>query len=385
MLVAPIPINETSRLKNLLSYGILDSGKEKYFDDLAELVAQICDCQFALVSFIDKERQWFKSARQIKLSETPREISFCAHTILQDDVMVVKDTKKDKRFFDSPFVTDGYKIGFYAGAPIISSAGYKIGTVCALDKKPKDAFSKKQKNALRIIANQVTTLVEMSVKNKMVVAQKQAIVEEAKKDAQQALNGHDVETHFIANELHENFAQTLAATNLYLGFAESSKESSTHFIKKGKIFITQIIEDIKALSKSMLPDNFEQTNYIAFIQEMLSAYGAQNNKNITFQHEGKLNCYTAHIGLTLFRVIQYQLKQADLCKAKKIAIKIITGKTIWLTIIDDGKKPDVFDTTIKTLLHIIETRIGILKGTLHIGADKNGNNLLSIEIPLPNK
>ena len=385
MQAAPIPTNEASRLSNLLSYGILDSGKEKHFDDLAELIAHVCNCQFALISFIDKKRQWFKSTRQIEISETPRNVSFCAHTILQDDVMVVKDTKKDKRFFDSPFVTDSFKIGFYAGTPIISSAGYKIGTVCGLDKKPKYIFSRKQKNALKIIANQVTLLVEMGVKNKQVAAQNEAIVEEAKKDAQQALNGHEVEKNFIANELHENFAQTLAATNLYLGFAENSKESSSHFIKKGKTFITQIIHDIKALSKSMLPDNFEETNYIAFIQEMLNEYGIQNNKKISFKHEGNLNCYTSQIGLSMFRIIQYQLKNAYLCKAKKIGIKIITGKNIRLQITDDGKKPDPAEPARKTLLDHMETRVALIKGTLSFGFADNGYNLVTIEIPLHNK
>jgi glucose-6-phosphate-specific signal transduction histidine kinase len=385
MKVAPIPTNEASRLSNLLSYGILDSGKEKHFDDLAELIAHVCDCRFALISFIDKDRQWFKSTRQIGINETPRDISFCAHTILQDEVMIVKNTKLDKRFFDSPFVSEGYKIGFYAGAPIISSAGYKIGTVCALDKKPKYIFSGKQKKALKIIASQVTILIEVGVKDKWFAEQTEAITEEAKKDAQRTMNGHEVENHFIANELHENFAQTLAATNLYLGFAEQSKESSSHFIKKGKTFITQIIHDIKALSKSMLPDNFEQTNYIAFIQDMLNEYGIQNNKKISFKHEGNLNCYTSQIGLSLFRIIQYQLKNAGLCKAKKIGIKIITGKNIRLQITDDGKKPEATETARKNFLHHIETRTNILNGTLNIGFDSEGNNLVAIEIPLTNK
>jgi len=384
MQVAPIPKNESIRLKNLLSYRILDTKREKHFDDLAELIAHVSNCQYALITFIDQKRQWFKSTRQIQISESARDISFCAHTIIQDGVMVIKDTKKDKRFFDNPFVTEGYKISFYAGAPIISAAGFKIGTVCALDKKPKDVFTSKQKNALKIIARQVTTLVELGVKNKLVSEQKDAIVAEAQKIAQQTLTGHDEEKVFIANELHENFAQTLAATNLYLDFAEHSKGTGTVFIKQGKSYITQIIKDIKALSKSMLPSTYENADYLEFIQEMLNEYGFQHNIKISFRHHGKLDCYTANIGLCLFRVIQYQLKIAKNCKAKRITIKINTGDSIHLEITDDGKI-DPADLERIQLLNHIETRIGIQKGTTNVGYDKNQLNLLDVVIPLQNK
>ena len=129
MQVATIPPEEDLRLKKILSYNILDSDEEQEFNDLAELIAQVCHCEYALVTFMDKERVWFKAKRNIDIKEIPRDTSFCSFTILTDEVFVVKDTKKDKRFFDNPHVTGGYKIGFYAGAPIITSDGYKIGTV----------------------------------------------------------------------------------------------------------------------------------------------------------------------------------------------------------------------------------------------------------------
>ncbi len=381
MQVAPMPDNELARLQNLLSYGILDTKKEKPFDDLTELIANVCNCKYALITFIDHKRQWFKSTRKIRLSESARDISFCAHTIAKDNVMVIKDTKKDIRFFDNPFVTGRYKISFYAGAPIISSAGYKIGTVCALDRKPKDVFTFKQKNALKIIAHQVTTLVELGVKNKLVTEQNDALAAASKKIVQQTLTGQDEENIFIANELHENFAQTLAATNLYLDLAEQSKESSTHFIKEGKSLITQIIKEIKALSKSMLPSTYENADYLDFIQEMLNEYGLQHKMKISFRLHGKLNCYTSNIGLCLFRVIQYQLEIAKHCKAKKIVIKINTNDCIHLEITDDGKADPSDSERIRILGHI-ETRVGILKGTTKVRYDKNRLNLLDIEIPL---
>jgi signal transduction histidine kinase len=209
------------------------------------------------------------------------------------------------------------------------------------------------------------------------------MVAEEKKIVALTITGQDEEKSFIANELHENFAQTLAATNLYLDFAEHSKGSGADFIKKGKRNILQIIKDLKALSKSMLPSTFENANYMGFIQEMLNEYGQQNNKRISFRHEGRFDCYTSNIGLTLFRIIQYQLKNAHNCGAKKIAIKIKTGKSIQLEFVDDGKTADAFEPERKMLLHHIETRIDIIKGTTRVSIDKHGHNLLELEIPLP--
>lgn len=382
MQVVPVPHDEELRLKNLLSYEIMDSAEEKDFDDLAELVAQVCNCQYALISFIDRERQWFKARKKIEIKETPRNISFCSHTILQDDVMVVKNAKKDERFKDNPYVNEGFDIAFYAGAPIISAAGYKIGSVCAMDKKAKKKFTPEQKNTLKIIAHQVTALLELGVKNKLIAKQRDELVAEEKKIVQLTLTGQEDENSFIANELHENFAQTLAATKLYLDFAEQSKELSADFIKKSKTNILQIIKDIKALSRSILPSTYENSNYLGFIEEMLNEYGQQNNKKISFRHDGKLDCYDSKIGLTLFRIIQYQLKNAHNCGAKKIAIKIKTGKIIRLEFADDGKYVDGFKPERNMLLRHIETRIAIVKGIVNTGLDKHGNNMLRIEIPL---
>ena len=147
MKIAPLPIDEESRIKDLQSYSILDSEKEKDYDELVELASQICDCPIALITFVDKERQWFKAGKQMEEKETIRDIAFCSHTILQNEVMIVTDARSDERFFDNPLVTGELQIGFYAGAPIISSAGHKLGAVCVIDTIKKDEFSDSQKKS----------------------------------------------------------------------------------------------------------------------------------------------------------------------------------------------------------------------------------------------
>ena len=378
----PLPNEEELRIKNLYSYNILDSKDESDFDDLAELTALLCNSRYALITFIDRDRSWFKARKGVLAKEEPRHFSFCSHTILQDDVLVINDTRQDKRSINTMKVKGDEKIAFYAGAPIVSAAGYKLGTVCALDISPKHSFSEKQKNALRIIARQVSALLEVGDKHAQLKKHSDELVAEEKKIVQQTITEQEEEKNFIANELHENFAQTLSATKLYLDFAEQSKELSQVFIKKCKDNILQIIKDIKALSRSILPSTFENANYLGFIQEMLNEYGKQNNIVIKFAHSGRLDCYDSNIGLTLFRIIQYQLRNAHNCGAKKIAITIKTDNAIKISFVDDGKDVNTLEHERKVLLQHIITRITLVKGHVNLTTDKKGNNILEIEIPL---
>src|SRR5512143_3425398 len=112
-MTAPIPPNETKRLKVLWQYEVLDTVPEEVFDDLTELAAKICEAPIALISLVDEKRQWFKSKVGIDVNETPRDISFCAHAITQPDLFIVPDATKDARFVDHPFVTSEPNIRFY--------------------------------------------------------------------------------------------------------------------------------------------------------------------------------------------------------------------------------------------------------------------------------
>lgn len=112
MIKAPFPINEKLRINDLEYYEILDSERENNFDELGELACLVCNCPTALITFVDKDRQWFKAGINIDVRETSREVSFCSHTILQDEVLVVPNAKNDIRFFDNPLVTGDLKINF---------------------------------------------------------------------------------------------------------------------------------------------------------------------------------------------------------------------------------------------------------------------------------
>jgi GAF domain-containing protein len=152
--------NEKKRLKVLWQYEVLDTVPEEVFDDLTELAARICEAPIALISLVDEDRQWFKSRVGIDVNQTSRDISFCTYAITQPDLFIVPDATLDKRFAENPLVTSEPKIRFYAGAPLITPDGYALGTLCVIDKVPRELRSA-QKQALRILAHHVVSQLEL--------------------------------------------------------------------------------------------------------------------------------------------------------------------------------------------------------------------------------
>ena len=161
----PLPANEMLRLQALYDLSILDSPREKNFDDITAIASMICDVPMSIISLVDAERQWFKSSIGLDGTETARDVAFCAHAILQPQQMtIVPDALLDKRFVDNPLVTGDPYIRFYAGAPLVTEDGAALGTLCVADYKPRD-ITPEQQQALMALARQVMQLFHLRSAN----------------------------------------------------------------------------------------------------------------------------------------------------------------------------------------------------------------------------
>ena len=154
MSTAPIPVNEVERIIDLRALEILDTPAEERFDRITRIAQRLFDVPIALVSLVDEDRQWFKSKLGLEAAETSREVSFCAHAILDDRILLVPDAVADERFQDNPLVKGDPRIRFYAGAPIDSPSGNKLGTLCVIDRKPRE-LSEEDLQTLRDLADMV--------------------------------------------------------------------------------------------------------------------------------------------------------------------------------------------------------------------------------------
>ena len=176
-MIAPLPDNETERLRWLRESGILDTPAEDVFDDLTQIACQVFGVPIAAITLVDERRQWYKSQVGLSYPETPRAVAFCAHTILQTEVLVVSDAAQDVRFADNPAVTGDEHFRFYAGAPLVTSEGFVLGSLCVVDTTSRQ-LDAQQQAVLEVLARQAASRIELqrqiALQNQLIAQQKLA-------------------------------------------------------------------------------------------------------------------------------------------------------------------------------------------------------------------
>ena len=197
---------EAERLSILRSYDILDTSPETEYDDIVALAAQICGVPLASITLVDETRQWFKARIGLESTETPRSLSFCAHAIQRpDDLLVVKDARTDPRFSELANVTGAPHIRFYAGAPLVTHDGWALGTLCVIDRQPRE-LAPEQERALRVLRRHVVNALEL---RKLVRDQRNVITDldntrRSLEDARLAAEaGARAKSQFLAAMSHE--------------------------------------------------------------------------------------------------------------------------------------------------------------------------------------
>jgi GAF domain-containing protein len=165
MITGRIPIEENERLSELYRYEILDTPREDDFDKITLLASRICKTPISILSFVDRTRQWAKSIVGLKNMPEDRNAAFCSHAILNNKVFEVRNALRDKRFADNPLVKQNPKIRFYAGMPLVTARGYKLGALCVIDTVPR-RLTKVQAFALKVLSWQTVKLMELRMRNK---------------------------------------------------------------------------------------------------------------------------------------------------------------------------------------------------------------------------
>jgi signal transduction histidine kinase/ActR/RegA family two-component response regulator len=260
---APLPANEEQRLEALRRYEILDTMAEQAYDDITLLAAHLAGAPMAVISLIDRDRQWFKSKVGLTASETPRELAFCAHAILTPDTpLIVNDATREERFADNPLVTGNPGIRFYFGAPLVTDDRFALGTLCAIDVTPR-TLDPQQVHALSALARQVVRLFELrrnaaDLRTAWMERDAHARqLELLRRDLEQARDAAEAANRaksvFLANMSHDirtPIAGVLGMSDLLLdsGLSAGQREHVDSIRVSGEALLT-LINDILDLSK----------------------------------------------------------------------------------------------------------------------------------------
>ena len=272
--------NEDERIKLLDSYSILDTLPELDYDNLTVIAAAICGTPISLITFIDEERQWFKSRHGIDVSETSRDYSFCAHAINDpNNVLIIEDSRKDIRFFDNPAVSGNPNIIFYAGVPLINEMGLPLGTLCVIDHKPK-TLSENQIRSLKALSDQIMKLLELRLKS---IELEKVIVKLEKKNQEL-----EIFAHIAAHDLKSPLANVSGLAEVFIetygSIIDAEGQEIMQLIINSANKLRQMIDGLLDYSKTdkMITENRTEVNLKILNNEISNLFIFQNNCSITF-------------------------------------------------------------------------------------------------------
>jgi signal transduction histidine kinase len=382
MIKANLPKDEDLRLIDLKSFNIIGSQAEADFNELAEITSRFFNCPIALVTFIDSTDQWFKGKSGTEVESNPRDLSFCSHTILKNEVFVVEDAAKDELFADNPSVADNYKFRFYAGAPIVSPGGYNLGTVCMFDTHPK-TFTEQQKNSLTLLAKQAGRLLELRKKNDLIRKHAEEIITEKTKVINNVIKVHENDNREIAYNLHEKLAQEIASSLLYLKAAEHDDEQRDSFITTAKDQLQIALVNITRLSNSIIPTG---ADYLP-AQDLMAEYAEKIASTFAFdvsidveKNNDKIN---ADLVIIAIRIINEWFSMlSENLNITNVGLSLKMKDCFELTIEDN--LPDLnLQKREKGLKEcVLYERVIAKGGVLNITSITNGKNLLIVTLPV---
>jgi signal transduction histidine kinase len=335
MLVPKTPLNECERQKEVEKYDVLDSFEEESYDNITSLMSFITDSPISFITLLDNDRNFIKSNYGFSVKESPRALSFCGHAINQEDILLVEDARKDARFKDNPLVIE-HQLIFYAGAPLINAKGYKLGTLCVYDHKPK-TLNAAQKDALRNMAKQVVHLFELRLQNKLLKTS-QNIIKNRNSELKKFAN-------VVSHDLKSPLANIISLTELLEQENENilSEDSKTYldYLKSSSNALKDYIDGILAYYKNddLLKFDKEMVSLSSLMTET-QKIAFPNDQNIVFtykEHASDLRINKSATLRILVNLVTNAIKYNDK-DTIKISVNLEESETDYhFTVEDNGR------------------------------------------------
>jgi len=385
--------DEKLRLAKLQSYNVLDTFPEKLYDDITFIASYICDTPISLMTLVDCDRQWFKSKIGLDAEQTPRSVAFCAHAIKGDQLFCVPDATKDERFQDNPLVTDDPNIVFYAGAPIVTPEGYKMGTLCVIDNKPRD-LNDEQRSILTRLSNQVASNLELRLSLRKMEKVNDELAQFAYRTS------HDLKSPITSSlRLLDYIVTDVNEGNLQEANQNISMVKDQIF--RLKILVHDIFSLVKAESDPAGQELVNVLSVVESLQSRLALMASDRNCQIIIAIDESINVkiQKARVSQVIENLVSNGIKYSDASKCGAY-VKVGASKTdslLTVTVEDNGVgipekyHKDVFE--LFTRFHpelssgsglgmsIVKKHVDFLKGHIDFSSSKNGT-AYDIKIPL---
>lgn len=339
MEIAKIPNNEVERLQALREYSILDTLPEQDFEDITKIASEICQTPVALITLIDSDRQWFKSNHGLTVTETPRDYAFCAHAInTPNEILIVEDSRQDKRFADNPLVTGYQSVIFYAGIPLINPAGFSLGTICVIDHKPRE-LSEKQLDSLRALSNQVVKLLEFRKINKILL--------ESQKEIQTRNTELEQFAYVVSHDIKSPLNNIISLTTILKEdqkekISESGKQIITH-IANSSLRLKSLIDGIIShyMGVNIVINDKKEIDVDALLKEIISLLDSRHEFQITYNSDiNSVKTNEAAIKQILTNLLSNSIKYNDKQEVKIDISVTSTADLYQFTIKDNGRGID---------------------------------------------
>lgn len=338
---------EEHRLKILRQLNIMDTPPEIAYDDLAKLAKDICDTPIAFIGLIDECRQWFKAKEGTDVNGSPREVAFCAYTILQDHPLIVSDATKDDRFKANPVVTGYPKLRFYAGVPLIINKA-RVGTLCVLDVKPRE-LGEKQISALKTIAKQVASTMEAGYMQKQWrETEKLLIQHEVQIAATSKMSALGEMASGIAHEINNPLTVIMSRAGQLIDLAERGKLDAAKILETSAVIektcarVAKTVRSLRAFSRNDDYEPLETVTVSDIFADTLNLCREKFRNGVLLEvkdesHGAMIFCHPVQVSQILLNLLSNAYDAVQESKEKWVHLECkVLGSEIEIAVSDSG-------------------------------------------------